>query len=59
MSSKYETLIKLDQHVNEMTTTAGKKFPIFLWSRFLIIMQHVNMVPNGKRNSRLNAQVAS
>ena len=47
-------LTKLDQHVNEMMTTAGKKFQNFLWSRFLIIVQNVNMVTNGKRNSRLN-----
>ena len=47
-------MTKLDQHVNEMMTTAGKKFQIFLWSRFLIIMQNVNMVANGKRNNRLN-----
>ena len=47
-------LTKLDQHVSEMMTTAGKKFHIFLWFRFLIIMQNVNMVANGKRNSRLN-----
>ena len=26
MSYKYETLTKLDQHVNELMTTAGKKF---------------------------------
>ena len=54
MSYKYETLTKLDQHVNEMMATAGKKFQNFLWSRFLIIMQNVNMVANGKRNRRLN-----
>ena len=54
MSYKYETLTKLDQHVNEMMATAGKKFQIFLWSRFLIIVQNVNMVVNGKRNRRLN-----
>ena len=29
MSYKHETLIKLDQHVNGMMTTAGKKFKIF------------------------------
>ena len=33
---------------------AGKKFLNFRWSRFLIIVQNVNMVTNGKRNSRLN-----
>ena len=49
-----ETFTKLDQHVNEMMTTAGKKFQNFLWSRFLIIVQNVNMVVNGKCNSRLN-----
>ena len=54
MSYKYETLIKLDQHVNEMMATAGKKFQNFLWSRFLIIVQNVNIVANGKRNRRLN-----
>ena len=54
MSYKYETLTKLDQHVNEMMTTTGKKFQNFLWSRFLIIVQNVNMVANGKRNRRLN-----
>ena len=47
-------LTKLDQHVNEMMTTAGKNFQNLLWSRFLIIVQNVNMVTNGKRNSRLN-----
>ena len=54
MSCKYETLTKLDQHVNEMMTTAGKKFQNVLWSRFLIIMQNVNMIANGKEHSRLN-----
>ena len=54
MSYKYETLSKLDQHVTEMMTTVGKKFKNFSWSRFLIIVQNVNMVANGKRNSRLN-----
>ena len=47
-------LTKLDQHVKEMMITAGKKFHNLLWSRFLIIVQNVNMVTNGKRNSRLN-----
>ena len=47
-------LTKLDERVNEMMTTASKKFQSFLWSRFLIIVQNVNMVTNGKRNSRLN-----
>ena len=51
-------LTKLDQHVNEMMTTAGKKFLIFLRSRFLIIMQNINMVAIGKRNSRLNPKFA-
>ena len=46
-------LTKLNQHDNEMMTTAGKKYHIFLWSHFLIIMQNVNKVINGKRNSRL------
>ena len=50
-------LIKLDQHVNEMMTTAGQKFQNFLWSRFLIIVKNFNMVTNGKRNSRLNPSV--
>ena len=54
MSYKYEILTKLDQHVNEMIATAGKKFQNFLWSRFLIIVQNVNTVANGKRNRRLN-----
>ena len=45
---------KLDQHVNEMMTTEGKTFQNFLWSRFLIIVQNVNMIANGKRNRRLN-----
>ena len=52
-------LTKLDQHVNEMMTTAGKKFKNFVWSRFLIIVQHVKMVTNGKRNSRLNPNITS
>ena len=52
-------LTKLDQHVNEMMTTAGKKFHNCLWSRFLIIVQNVNMVTNGKRNNRLNPIVAT
>ena len=46
-------LTKLDQHVNEMMRTAGKKFHNFGWFRFLIIMQNINMGTNGKRNSRL------
>ena len=54
MSYKYETLTKLDQHVNEMMAMAGKKFQNCLWSRFLIIVQNVNIVANGKRNRRLN-----
>ena len=29
MSYKYETLTKLDQHVNEMMATEGKKFQNF------------------------------
>ena len=45
---------KLNLHVNEMLPTAGDKFHNLLWSRFLIIMQNVNMVSNGKHNSRLN-----
>ena len=36
-----------------MMTTAGKKFQNLLWSHFLIIVQNVNIVTNGKRNSRL------
>ena len=51
-------LTKLDQRVNEMMTTAGKKFKNFLWSHFLIIIQNVNMVADGKRNSRLNPECA-
>ena len=57
MSYKYETLTKLDQHINEMMATTGKKFQDFLWSRFLIIVQNVNMVANGKRNTRLNPKI--
>ena len=37
-----------------MTTTAGKKFQNMLWSRFLVIVQNVNEVTNGKRSSRMN-----
>ena len=48
------TLTKRDQHVNEMMPTADKEFNKFGWSRFLIIVQNVNMVTNGKRNSKLN-----
>ena len=47
-------LTKRDQHVHAMRTTAGKKFKHLLWSCFLIIVQNVNMVTDGKRNSRLN-----
>ena len=47
-------LPKLDRHVNEMMKTAGKTFKNFLWSRFLIIVQNVNMVTNGKHDSKLN-----
>ena len=47
-------MTKLDQHVNEMIATAGKKFQNFLLSHFFIIVQNVNMVVNGKRNTRLN-----
>ena len=50
-------LTKLDHHVNEMMTTAGEKFQNCLLFRFLIIMQNVNKVTNGKRNSRLNPSV--
>ena len=52
-------MTKLDQHVNEMMATAGKKFKNFLWSRFLIIVQNVNMIVNGKCNSRLNPSATS
>ena len=45
-------LTKHDQHVNEMMTTACK-FKNFSWSRFLIIMQNINMVTNGKYNCRM------
>ena len=51
-------LTKLDRHVNEMMLTAGKKFHNFSWSRFLIIVQNVNMVTNGKCNSRLNQRTS-
>ena len=51
-------LTKLDQHVSEMMTTAGKKFLNFWWFCFLIIMQNVNMAANGKRNRRLNPTLA-
>ena len=54
MSYKYESLSKLDQHVNAMMAMTGKKFKNFLWSRFLIIVQNVNIVANGKHNRRLN-----
>ena len=47
-------LTKLDHHVNEMMTTGGEKFQNFLCSRFIIIVQNVNMVTSGKSNSRLN-----
>ena len=50
-------MTKLNQHISEMMTMAIKKFQNFLWSRFLIIMQNVNMVTNGKHNSRLNPAV--
>ena len=39
-------LTKLGQHVNEMMAVAVKKYHIFLWSRFLIIRQNVNMATN-------------
>ena len=48
----------LNQHVNEMMTTASKKFKNFWLSRFLIIMQNVNIVTNGKRNSRLDPRLS-
>ena len=48
-------LTNIDQHVNEMMTTARKKLHNFLYSRFLIIVQNVDMVTNEKRNSRLNS----
>ena len=50
---KYVILTKLDQHVNQIKTTAGEKFHNFLWSRFLIIMQNVNVITIGKCNCRL------
>ena len=40
-------LIKLNQHVNEMITTAGKKFKDLLLSYFLIIVQNVTWSPMG------------
>ena len=48
------TLTKRDQHVNEMMPTADKEYQKFGQSRFLIIVQNVNMFTNGKRNIRLN-----
>ena len=36
----------IGQHVNEMMAVALKKFQNFLWSRFLIIRQNVNMATN-------------
>ena len=39
-------LTKLDQQVNEMMAIAVKNVLIFLWSRFLIIRQNVNMATN-------------
>ena len=47
-------LTNLDQHVSGMMTSAGKNFYNFLWSRFLIIMQNVNMATNAKCNCRPN-----
>ena len=39
-------MIKFGQHVNEMMAVAVKNFLNFLWSRFLIIRQNVNMATN-------------
>ena len=47
-------MTKVYQHVSDMMTTAVKKFHNFVLSRFLIIIQNVNMVANGICNSRLN-----
>ena len=45
--------IKLGQHVNEMMAVAVKKFQNFLWSRFFIIRQNVNMAINAILNCGL------
>ena len=39
-------LIKFGQYVNEMMAVAVKNFQNFLWSRFLIIRQNVNLATN-------------
>ena len=39
-------LTKLGQHVSEMMAVAVKNLKNFLWSRFLIIRQNVNMATN-------------
>ena len=39
-------LTPFGKHVNEMMAVAVKKFKNFLWSRFLIIRQNVNMATN-------------
>ena len=36
-------LKKIGQHVNEMMAVVVKNLKNFLWSRFLIIRQYVNM----------------
>ena len=37
---------KIGEHVNEMMAVAVKNFKNFLWPRFLIIRQNVNMATN-------------
>ena len=46
-------LIKVGQYINEMMAVAVDNFKNFLWSRFLIIRQNVNMATNAILNCGL------
>ena len=46
-------LIKFGQYINEMMAVAVKNFQNFLWSRFLIIRQNVNVATNAILNCGL------
>ena len=56
-------LIKFGQYINEMMAVAVDNFKNFCWSRFLIIIQNVNMAtdailncgqtPKGKGDARI------
>ena len=51
-------MIKCGQYINEMMAVAVENFQNFLWSRFLIIRQNVNMATNAILNCGLTLGTA-